>query len=335
MPTKKVRLGERFGKLQVIAEQSMVEMPNGDLCPKALCRCDCGKQKLVNIYHLLSERSTSCGCACKKSIHGHAKRNAISPTYWSWSAMMGRCYRKSHSKYKNYGARGIRVCERWKRLENLIADIGERPDGCTLGRENNDGHYSCGACDNCLKNGWPRNVQWATAREQNDEVVKRLTAHAIRKAKANPKALPAPPKRPEVPTETSDVFWIWKNMLRRCNETTNPAYPRYGGRGITVCDEWRVFKTFVDDMGPRPKGWTLERKDNNKGYCNENCVWATRQEQNQNKRNVTVYTIRGVTGSLQFLCAHFGAPYNRTHYRVRYRHWEPELAIFTPHIFKK
>lgn len=170
MPTKKVNIGERFGKLQVITEQSMVEMPNGSFMPKALCQCDCGKQALVNIYHLLGEKSTTCGCGRRRRpIHGQALRSGIKPTYWSWSAMMGRCYRKTNSKYKNYGARGIRVCERWKRLENLIADIGERPPGRTLGRLNNDGHYSCGKCPECVDNGWPANCKWSTAQEQAAE----------------------------------------------------------------------------------------------------------------------------------------------------------------------
>jgi hypothetical protein len=86
------------------------------------------------------------------------------------------------------------------------------------------------------------------------------------------------------------MYWAWGAMIERCHKPTYSTYPRYGGRGITVCDRWREsFENFLADMGPRPKGMTLERVDNNKGYGPDNCIWATYKQQASNtRRNVFV-----------------------------------------------
>lgn len=74
-------------------------------------------------------------------------------------------------------------------------------------------------------------------------------------------------------------------MRQRCEDATHEAYADYGGRGISVCERWKNFETFLSDMGERPDGKTLDRIDNDRGYEPGNCRWATLSEQNANKRS--------------------------------------------------
>lgn len=83
----------------------------------------------------------------------------------------------------------------------------------------------------------------------------------------------------------SPTYSTWGSMLNRCNNPANRSYPRYGGRGITVCDRWRDFDNFLADMGEKPaKGMSIERLDVNGNYEPGNCVWATPTIQARNTR---------------------------------------------------
>lgn len=102
----------------------------------------------------------------------------------------------------------------------------------------------------------------------------------------------------------SITYNSWSSMLARCRYPSQPSYPSYGGRGITVCGRWEIFDNFLADMGERPEGTTLDRVDNDGDYEPSNCRWATPAQQAR-KRSTTKLTpelvarIRAASGRRQ------------------------------------
>jgi len=147
--TVKNLIGERFGRLVVI--ENARQWSGSQLRWFCVCRCDCGREKVICKSDLVRSEHPVRSCGCLMNKHGLRKTLA----YRSWVSAKNRCYSKKNPAYSDYGGRGIRMCKRWRRsVEAFIQDMGERPEGLTLERVNNDGNYE------------PGNCKWATYTEQ-------------------------------------------------------------------------------------------------------------------------------------------------------------------------
>ena len=150
MPAIKDLSGRRFGKLTVIKRIGTSSYGQ----PKWFCVCDCGITKEVFGNSLRSGATLSCGCLHRQRVTKHGKTGTREFT--SWQQMLQRCYNPRHANYKDYGARGITVCERWRSsFATFLTDIGPRPSGTSLDRyPNNNGNYE------------PTNCRWASPLKQ-------------------------------------------------------------------------------------------------------------------------------------------------------------------------
>jgi hypothetical protein len=155
--TVHVEVGDRFGR-GVVVDPEVRRRVRG-----ALLRCDCGSEYWVAVSDLKAGRTRSCGCfnrdRARAAMTGRANPSFTHgmyghPLYQTWSLMLHRCEDPNQDNYRYYGARGISVCADWHDVTAFVtwidANLGPRPDGCTLDRINNDGNYE------------PGNVRWAT-----------------------------------------------------------------------------------------------------------------------------------------------------------------------------
>lgn len=147
--------GKVFGRLTVLEPQP--GKAGKEL--RWLCQCVCGKQTVVRSYCLRKGSTKSCGCLLIESrylvdhnIHGYYN----TPTYHTWEGMKQRCLNPNATRYREYGAKGIKVCDRWLDFTLFLEDMGERPPDRTLDRINPFGNYE------------PTNCRWATKKEQQN-----------------------------------------------------------------------------------------------------------------------------------------------------------------------
>ena len=125
----------------------------------------------------------------------------------------------------------------------------------------------------------------------------------------------------------SSTYISWQDMKHRCLNSKNKQYKDYGGRGIKVCRRWlNSFVLFLEDMGVKPEGLSIERRDNNDGYFKENCFWADSYEQNNNARSNVKLTYKGKTLNMAQWARERGINYSTLTSRVNVG-WTTERAL--------
>lgn len=144
--------GQRFERLTAIA-------PTGEKRWGVYlwrCVCECGSETIAASNSLRSGTVRSCGCLARQAASAANTKHGYfgTPTYRSWDTLIQRCTNPASTNFPRYGARGIRVCDRWLKFEHFLADMGERPLGLSIERRDNEKGYE------------PGNCVWATAREQ-------------------------------------------------------------------------------------------------------------------------------------------------------------------------
>jgi hypothetical protein len=122
------------------------------------------------------------------------------------------------------------------------------------------------------------------------------------------------------------IYAIWRAMMQRCYNYNSHAYLRYGGRGITVCDKWKSFECFYADMGDKPEGMSLERKDNSGNYNKDNVIWANDKAQANNRRSNVVLEYNGRKQTMQQWADESGLKIGTIWARL-HRGWTVDRAI--------
>jgi len=141
-----------------------------------------------------------------------------------------------------------------------------------------------------------------------EKLLKRITSHG----KANTK-----------------IYKLWTYMISRCHNPNDTCYDRYGGRGISVCDEWHDFEQFYADMGNCPDGMSIDRIDNDGNYEPDNCRWATIIQQANNKSSNAMIEFNGERMSMMDWSRKLGISYPALRHR-RQRGWSVERMLTTP-----
>lgn len=126
------------------------------------------------------------------------------------------------------------------------------------------------------------------------------------------------------------LYKIWANMIQRCNNPDSTYYHRYGARGISVCDRWLKFENFYADMGENPKGFCLERIDNDGDYCPGNCKWVSPKEQARNRETSVDITYQGRTQCVSAWEEELGFKHGTLWMRLYTYNWPIEKAMTEP-----
>lgn len=123
------------------------------------------------------------------------------------------------------------------------------------------------------------------------------------------------------------IYGVWHSMMQRCYDKNSHAYDRYGNRGIFVCEKWKTFEGFFEDMGYKPKGMSLERLDVNGPYSLENVVWASAKIQANNRKSNVILEHNGKKQTMQQWCDELGLKIGTVWARLNVYGYSVEKAL--------
>lgn len=171
MPARiNIPLDVPYGRLTVLSEAEPHRVNGHVRYRRWSCLCICGATVVVRQDNLTRGITESCGCLNKeRSSEAHLMHGVTgSPEHLAWQNLKGRCAGRTDKTVRNYKDRGIVVCDGWREdFVTFLTDVGLRPNPeLSIDRKDNNGNYSCGHCEQCLRNGWPMNVRWATRIQQ-------------------------------------------------------------------------------------------------------------------------------------------------------------------------
>lgn len=295
--------GARFAHLLIISFAGLARKKKA----LWLCRCDCGREKVILGESLRAGSTRSCGCkkaewiAAKKRRHGQsggAHGADSTREYQTWQAMKSRCLNRNNADYKNYGGRGIAVCERWLSFENFFADMGKRPSRVhSLDRLDVNGNYEAANC------------RWATPQQQRDNQRPRfrrqIIPHDAGEAGNTAVKYGAPPTddvREWLSYDPATGVFRWRrapNGAQKCGEIAGRVHAETGYRTIFVLGRsytaGRLAWWFVHNEWPQHD---IDHENRNRGDDRiDNLRIATRTQNARNRkcRRENATALKGVS----------------------------------------
>lgn len=175
-PAIEIRPGSTFGRMTVLCRAANHVTPSGKSHVAYVCRCNCGKERVVIAHSLRAGTTKSCGCLIAEETsrrttkHGANRRGKRAAEYGTWAQMRSRCNDPHSNNYDSYGGRGISVCARWDSFANFLADMGPRPPGHSIDRIDVNGNYEPGNCRWADRKTQSRNTRRTTYVEFNGAV---------------------------------------------------------------------------------------------------------------------------------------------------------------------